>query len=104
MPKRKNYAKIEECYKIPNLLEIQTDSYKAFLQADVPKSRRTDDGLESAFREIFPIESPDGEYKLEYLYYKQKNRLLQIARESITSYVKDKKRKNFTEADPILSE
>jgi len=69
MSKRKNYAKIEECYRLPNLLEIQTDSYKEFLQADVPKSRRTNDGLESAFREIFPIESPDGEYKLEYLYY-----------------------------------
>ena len=69
MAKRKNYAKIEECYKLPNLLEIQLDSYRDFLQADVAKSKRENTGLESAFREIFPIESPDGEYKLHYLCY-----------------------------------
>ncbi len=34
----------------------------------------------------------------------QKKRLLQIARESIESYVKDGKRKNFSESDPILNE
>jgi len=69
MAKRKNYAKIEECHKLPNLLEIQLDSYRDFLQADVAKSKRENTGLESAFREIFPIESPDGEYKLYYLHY-----------------------------------
>ena len=69
MAKRKDYAKIEECYKLPNLLEIQLDSYREFLQADVAKSKRENTGLESAFREIFPIESPDGEYKLYYLCY-----------------------------------
>ena len=34
----------------------------------------------------------------------QRKRLLQIARESIASYVKDGKRKNFTEKDPILNQ
>ncbi len=34
----------------------------------------------------------------------QRKRLLQIARESITSYVKDGKRKQFVEADPVLNE
>jgi hypothetical protein len=34
----------------------------------------------------------------------QRKRLLQIARESITSYVKDGKRKTFTEKDPLLNE
>jgi len=69
MTKRKSYAKIEECYRLPNLLEIQLDSYEAFLQEGKPKSKRENLGLESAFREIFPIESPDGEYRLEYLSY-----------------------------------
>lgn len=69
MPKRKSYAKIEECYKLPNLLDIQLNSYKEFLQSDVPKSKRENKGLESAFREVFPIQSPDGEYSLEYLSY-----------------------------------
>jgi hypothetical protein len=34
----------------------------------------------------------------------QRERLLQIAKESITSYVKDGKRKKFSESDPLLSE
>ncbi len=33
----------------------------------------------------------------------QRKRLLQIARESITSYVRDGKRKDFTESDPVLN-
>ncbi len=69
MLKRKSYAKIEECYEIPNLLDIQIDSYREFLQADVPRSKRKNEGMESAFREVFPIENANGEYKLEYLNY-----------------------------------
>jgi len=69
MAKRKSYAKIEECYRLPNLLDVQLKSYDEFLQKDVPKSKRENRGLESAFREVFPIQSPDGEYKLEYLSY-----------------------------------
>ncbi|MDD5422908.1 MAG: DNA-directed RNA polymerase subunit beta, partial [Candidatus Omnitrophica bacterium] len=69
MPKRKSYAKIEECYALPNLLEIQLDSYAEFLQSDTAKSKRKNQGLESAFREVFPIETADGEHKLEYLSY-----------------------------------
>lgn len=34
----------------------------------------------------------------------QRKRLLQIARESITNYVKDGKRKTFTEVDPVLNQ
>ena len=34
----------------------------------------------------------------------QRKRLLQIARESVTSYVRDGKRKKFTETDPLLNE
>ncbi len=69
MIKRKTYAKIEECYRLPNLLEIQLKSYEDFLQLDIPKAKRENKGLEAAFREVFPIATPDGEYKLEYLNY-----------------------------------
>ncbi len=69
MQKRKSYAKLDECYKLPNMLEIQLNSYTDFLQLDVPKAKRKKEGLEAAFREVFPIETPDGEYKLEYLNY-----------------------------------
>jgi len=69
MIKRKSYAKIDECVDLPHLLEMQTHSYSEFLQKDVPKTKRKNQGLESAFREVFPMTSADGEYKLEYLSY-----------------------------------
>ena len=69
MIKRKSYGKIREFYEVPHLLEIQLWSYAEFLQKDIPKTKRKDQGLEGAFREVFPIESPNGECKLEYLSY-----------------------------------
>ncbi|MBI4974404.1 MAG: hypothetical protein HZC19_01105, partial [Candidatus Omnitrophica bacterium] len=46
MIKRKSFAKIEECYKLPNLLEVQLRSYEEFLQKDTPKTKRKNKGLE----------------------------------------------------------
>jgi len=69
MIKRKNYAKIKECYDLPRLVEIQLASYEKFLQLHVAKNKRKIDGLEALFRETFPIESLDGKYKLEYVSY-----------------------------------
>jgi len=54
---------------IPDLTEIQTRFYDAFLQYDVPSSKRKDQGIEGVLREIFPIESYDKTVKLEYLRY-----------------------------------
>ena len=46
-------------HSIPDLTEIQTRSYEAFLQYDVPAQKRKDHGIEGVLREIFPIESYD---------------------------------------------
>ena len=54
---------------IPDLTEIQTRSYDAFLQLDVPSEKRKDQGIEGVLREIFPIESYDKSLKLEYIRY-----------------------------------
>jgi len=56
-------------HHIPDLTEIQTRSYEAFLQYDLAPSKRTDKGIESVLREIFPIESYDKTLKLEYIRY-----------------------------------
>ncbi len=69
MIERKNFGKIREFFEMPHLLDIQRHSYEEFLQLNAPKTRRKVQGLESAFREVFPIESANGEYKLEYLAY-----------------------------------
>ncbi len=54
---------------IPDLTEIQTRSYAAFLQHEVPWQKRADQGIEGVLREIFPIESYDKTLRLEYVRY-----------------------------------
>jgi DNA-directed RNA polymerase subunit beta len=67
---RINFGKIKEIVVPPNMIELQTNSYKDFLQADVPPNKRNKyNGLESVFHEVFPIESYDGKCKLEYKSY-----------------------------------
>jgi len=54
---------------IPDLTEIQTRSYDAFLQLEVAPEKRKDQGIEGVLREIFPIESYDKTLQLRYLRY-----------------------------------
>ena len=56
-------------HQIPDLTQIQTKSYEAFLQEDVPTNKRKDQGIEGVLREIFPIESYDKTLRLEYIKY-----------------------------------
>ena len=59
-------------YPVPNLVEIQTSSYKDFLQLDkIMNGQEPDEelGLEHLFRTYFPIESPNHEMKIEYAGY-----------------------------------
>src|SRR6201987_4305254 len=64
---RINFGKIKEIVVPPNMIELQTNSYKEFLQAEVaPKKRQQHAGLEAVFQEVFPIESYDGKCKLAY--------------------------------------
>jgi DNA-directed RNA polymerase subunit beta len=58
-----------EAYAIPDLTQIQTESYARFLQYDAPTDKRKDEGLEGVLREIFPIESYDKKLTLDYLRY-----------------------------------
>ena len=63
---RVTFSTIPEVMDIPNLLAIQLESFAAFLQTDVDSERRKDQGLESVFLSVFPIESPKGKYTVEY--------------------------------------
>ncbi|MDX2039486.1 MAG: DNA-directed RNA polymerase subunit beta [Isosphaeraceae bacterium] len=65
--KQRVFGRIHDVFPVPDLTEIQTRSYERFLQADIPAEERADAGLEGVFREIFPIESYDKTYKLEYI-------------------------------------
>lgn len=66
---RLNFGRIKERGSMPHFLEFQLDSYEDFLQAKEAPNNRKDKGLESAFREIFPVESSNGDIKLEYVAY-----------------------------------
>ncbi len=69
MNKRKNFAKFKEVFELPNLLDIQTESYEEFLQMDVSDKERKRLGLQEVFEDIFPIESADRSVRLEFVSY-----------------------------------
>lgn len=56
---RRSYSRIKEVLELPNLIEIQTDSYKWFL----------DEGLREMFEEIMPIEDFAGKLSFEFVNY-----------------------------------
>ena len=67
---RKSFGKRPSILRVPNLLATQKDSYRKFLQADVPAEQRIDQGLQAAFKSVFPIESYDGTVALEFVSYR----------------------------------
>ncbi len=54
---------------LKDLYVIQEEAYQRLLQKDVPSNERENVGIESVFREIFPIESNKKTYVLEYKGY-----------------------------------
>ena len=65
----RNFGKVKDAVPIPDLVALQRVSYERFLQHDVKPENRKEQGIESLFREIFPIESYDKSMVLEYLCY-----------------------------------
>ena len=84
---RTDFGKIKEILSPPNLIELQTNSYREFLQADLSQSRRKNTGLQAVFTEVFPIESYDGKTKLDFHSYEigePKLTWLECLREGLT--------------------
>ncbi|MDE0005222.1 MAG: DNA-directed RNA polymerase subunit beta, partial [Rhodospirillaceae bacterium] len=67
---RKNFGKLPPVLDVPYLLSIQLDSYRGFLQRNVPAEERIETGLHSAFNSVFPIVSYSGNAALNYLSYR----------------------------------
>ncbi|RKU39391.1 DNA-directed RNA polymerase subunit beta [Candidatus Poribacteria bacterium] len=67
--KRLSFAKTKVKTPLPNLIETQGLSYSAFLQRDVPPNERKDQGLQSVFKEVFPIRDFSETNSLEFVGY-----------------------------------
>ncbi|RDS78758.1 DNA-directed RNA polymerase subunit beta [Dyella monticola] len=67
---RKDFGKRPPVLGVPNLLTIQTDSYREFLQEEVAPKQREDKGLHAALKSVFPIVSYSGNAALEYVDYR----------------------------------
>ena len=67
---RKTFGDLTDAMEVPYLLAIQMESYRKFLQEDSKASSRIDDGLQAAFKSVFPIASYSGNAALEYVEYK----------------------------------
>ena len=67
MAERTSYGKLREVIDPPDLIEIQMKSYVEFLQQGLAASKRKNVGLQSVFKEVFPIESYDGQSILDFV-------------------------------------
>src|SRR3982750_4197000 len=65
----RDFSKRGDALPIPNLIDVQIESYQKFLQKEVDPTKRKNEGLEALLREVFPIESYDGNLRLEYISY-----------------------------------
>ena len=66
---RKNFGKIRKIVEIPNLIEMQRESYERFFQQDVDPDERVDKGLQGVFKGVFPIRDFSGTASLEFVRY-----------------------------------
>ena len=66
---RKDFSKIPSIVEIPNLIEIQQQSYEQFLQTDIASEKRDDIGLQAVFKSVFPIADYNGNATLEFHSY-----------------------------------
>ena len=67
---RRNFGKLKEILSIPNLIEIQKESYKQFLSSKNISKTNLQKGLHKVFKSIFPIEESSDKATLEYLSFR----------------------------------
>ena len=69
MAERINLGKLREVLAVPNLINIQVQSYEGFLQRDALQKDRKFQGLHEVLKEVFPIQSYDKQCVLDYVSY-----------------------------------
>ncbi len=66
---RRTFGKINEVVQMPNLIEVQRNSYEQFLQMYDPIDERVNAGLQAVFSSVFPIKDFVGRSMLEFVSY-----------------------------------
>jgi DNA-directed RNA polymerase subunit beta len=66
---RKMFGRIHEVAEMPNLIEVQKQSYDQFLMVEEPVGGRLDEGLQAVFRSVFPIRDFGERAQLEFVRY-----------------------------------
>ncbi len=67
---RKNFGKLKESLSIPNLIEVQKNSYKELTEFRHDVEQHLVKGFDRVFKSIFPIEDLNDKATLEYVSYK----------------------------------
>ena len=66
---RKSFGKLKESLSIPNLIEVQKNSYKELTEFNL-KAEDLTKGFDRVFKNIFPIEDLNDKATLEYVSYR----------------------------------
>ena len=67
---RRNFGKLKEGLSIPNLIEVQKNSYKELTSHDPNVTDQLVKGFDRVFKSIFPIEDLNDKATLEYISYR----------------------------------
>ena len=67
---RKNFGKLKEGLSIPNLIEVQKNSYKQLTELKQNIDQNLVKGFDRVFKSIFPIEDLNDKATLEYVSYR----------------------------------
>ena len=67
---RKNFGKLKESLSIPNLIEVQKNSYKELTEYKTKIDPNLIKGFDRVFKSIFPIEDLNDKATLEYVSYR----------------------------------
>ena len=66
---RKNFSKIPSILDIPDLIEIQKQTFERFLQTNIEPEKRENVGLQAVFNSVFPIKDFNDSASLEFVGY-----------------------------------
>lgn len=66
---RRSFGKIEEVAQMPNLIELQRESYERFQQKDVPADQREMSGLQEVLSSVFPIKDFGDKAEIDFVKY-----------------------------------